>query len=83
MESKKETKVYKVRCTDGSVKEYTYREIFSLVKDYLEQQGQHSRPADVDKYIPVFIRHFKKVISDDYTREYDEAKAAAKQAEEA
>lgn len=75
MESKKEKKVYKVRCTDGSIQEYGYKDIFDLVKAYLEQQGQFPRASDVDRFIPAFVRRMKKVVSDDYTMEYDEARA--------
>ena len=75
MESKKEKKLYEVRCTDGSIQEYHYKDIFDIVKVYLENQGQFPTAADVDRYIPKFIKHMKKVVSDDYTKEYDEARA--------
>ena len=76
---KKEKNVYKVRCTDGSVEEYKYKDIFDTVKVYLEQQGQFPTAAEVDRYIPIFLKHMKKMVKDDYTKEYDEAqqKAAA------
>lgn len=78
-QQKNESHVYKVRCTDGSVEEYKYKDIFDTVKVYLEQQGQFPTAADVDRYIPTFLAHMKKIVRDDYTREYDEArdKAAA------
>lgn len=76
---KKEKNVYKVRCTDGSVEEYKYKDIFDTVKVYMEQQGQFPTAAEVDRYIPIFLKHMKKMVKDDYTKEYDEAqqKAAA------
>jgi len=77
MQSKKEQVKYKVRCTDGSVEEYGYKDIFDTVKVYLEQQGQFPTAADVDRYIPTFLAHMKKMVKDDYTREYDEAREKA------
>lgn len=77
MQNKKEQGKYKVRCTDGSVEEYKYKDIFDVVKSYLEQQGKYPSAADVDRYIPTFLSHMKKMVKDDYTREYDEAKERA------
>jgi hypothetical protein len=79
MEKKNGKKMYKVRCTNGSVEEYGYKDIFDIVKSYLEKRGQYPTAADVDNYIPTFLGHMKKFVRDDYTREYDEArdKAAA------
>lgn len=74
---KKEKNVYKVRCTDGSVEEYKYKDIFDTVKAYLEQQGQNPSAAEVDKNIPSFLKRMKKIVKDDYTREYDEAQQKA------
>ena len=75
---KKEKNGYKVRCTDGSVEEYKYKDIFDIVKKYLEQQGKNPSAAEVDRSIPPFLRRMKKIIKDDYTREYDEAQEKAK-----
>lgn len=74
METKKQQTLYKVRCTDGSVQEYHYKDIFDIVKVYLEKQGQFPTAAEVDRYIPIFTRHMKKIVSDEYTKEYDEAR---------
>lgn len=76
---KDEKSSYKVRCTDGSVEEYSYKNIFETVKSYLEKQGRFPSAAEVDNNIPYFLSHMKKVVVDEYTKEYDEAhqKAAA------
>lgn len=74
---KNEKNVYKVRCTDGSVEEYKYKDIFDTVKAYLERKGEFPSAADVDRYIPYFLAHMKKIVKDDYTKEYDEARDKA------
>lgn len=73
MQGKKE-RMYEVRCTNGTVENYSYKDIFDTVKSYLEGRGQYPSAADVDSYIPEFLSHMKKCVSDDYTREYDEAR---------
>ena len=53
---------YKVRCTDGSVEVYKYYDIFSIVKNYLEQQGKYPSAAEVDNEIPLFLARMKKIV---------------------
>lgn len=64
---------YKVRCTDGSVEVYKYYDIFSVVKNYLEQKGQFPSAADVDNEIPLFLARMKKIVKVEESQEPVEA----------
>jgi hypothetical protein len=64
---------YKVRCTDGSVENYSYYDIFETVKAYLMQKGQYPSAADVDREIPSFLARMKKIVKSEESQEPVEA----------
>lgn len=56
------TKKFIVQKTNGSKIEYTYSELYEIVKAYMEKYVKDfPTAADIDAFIPTFLARFKKV----------------------
>lgn len=56
-------KKYVIKTTNGETKEYNYYDIFDIVKKYMEANVKDfPSTADVDNYIPTFLKRFSKSV---------------------